>query len=59
MLDQNLRGEDAIRTRNLLSAKQPLYHWSYIPIVTGISGVVELRGYDPRTSALPARRSTD
>jgi hypothetical protein len=34
------------------------YTWTHVPALRSFSIVVELRGFEPRTFALPARRSS-
>lgn len=45
-------GEDGNRTRGLLCATQALSQLSYNPM-----DLVELRGFEPRTSCMPSTRS--
>ena len=50
-------GDEETRTPDPLLAKEMLFQLSYVPVLTGNSGVVGVSGLEPETSALSGQCS--
>ena len=54
---RRIGGDEETRTPDPLLAKEMLFQLSYVPVLTGNSGVVGVSGLEPETSALSGQCS--